>query len=288
LVMRTITLLGLLLSLPVALAAGEIEWRGAVEGNRIGGRMISAGYLKGKVVMVDCRDYGVKPSIEPMKRLQSVWSAYKTKPFILVGSHRGESSSKRVAAVMERLEITYPVYRDFAAVGIKSDKADGDDKPTNKIYVLDETGKVAYAGSDDRAAMGVVGTALMNMAAPRSVKEWKHFLDWETKNIPGRAYLRLKDFESQYPTEAREAYGEVMDALGERPEIKKLSKLVAAAKLVKDRDPNSPAALKLTKEKIDSLIEKYEPLKECRDPNVVQEAKNALAELKWASATLSK
>lgn len=286
--MRTITLLGLLLSLPVALAAGEIEWRGAVEGNRIGGRMISAGYLKGKVVMVDCRDYGSKANKDVLPRLQSIWSAYKSKPFILVGSHRGEAKNEKVNKIMDKLGLTFPVYRDFGVDSVEKSKMNDDVEAKSFIYVLDETGKVAYSGQDDRAAMGVVGSSLMNMAAPRNVKEWKHFLDWETKNIPGRAYLRLKDFESQYPSEAKEAYGEVMDALDNRPEIKKLSKLVAAAKLVKDRDPNSHAAQKLTKDKIDILIEKYEPLKECRDPNVVQEAKNALAELKWASATLSK
>ena len=285
--MRTITLLGILLSFPVALAAGEIEWHGTSDDNRIGGRMISSGYLRGKVVMVDCRDYGSRANKDVLPRLQSIWSAYKSKPFILVGSHRGQTADGKIGKLMEKMGLTFPVYRDFGVASVEKGRK-VDEELNSFIYVLDETGKVAYFGTDDRAAMGVVGSSLMNMAAPRSVKEWKHFLDWETKNIPGRAYLRLKDFEAQHPAEAKEAYGEVMEKLENRPEIKKLSKLVAAAKLVKDRDPNSAASQKVTKDKIEILIEKYEPLKQCRDPNVVQEAKNALAELKWASATLSK
>ena len=269
-----------------AACSGSVEWNNADEENRVGGRMISAGYLKGKVVLVDCRDYGSPASADALLRLQALWGAYKSKPFVLVGSHRGSSSAKKAAAAMKKSGVTFPVYRGFTCT--KEPKPREGDEDMALIYVMDETGRRLYAGPDDRAASGIVGSALINMAAPQSQKEWRRYLDWEVENTPGRAYLRLKEFAQKHPSAAKEAYGEKMIEMSKSSEIKKLAKLVAAMRLIKDRDPSSPAAQKITKSKVDDIIEQYEDLKDAKNPAVVQEAKNALAELKWISATLKK
>ena len=266
------------LALAVAAAtAGAVEWQNAEPEARLGGRMISAGYLKGKVVMVDCRDYGQKANLEAMKRLQALWTAYKSKPFVLVGSHTGAASDRRIAAIMEKFGLTYPIYRDF-----------GCEKAGDEISVFDETGKRYYSGGDDKAAQAVVGQLLLSMAAPQTEQEWTHYLDWEVQHTPGNAYLRLKEFAKKFPAAARERYGDDMKRFTASDDVKKLAKLVEVARLMKDRDTASAGAQKLTKAKVDEQIRKFAALKASDDPAVVQEAKNALAELAWVKATLTK
>ena len=266
------------LALAVAAAtAGAVEWQNAEPEARLGGRMISAGYLKGKVVMVDCRDYGQKTNLEAMKRLQALWTAYKSKPFVLVGSHTGAASDRRIAAIMEKFGLTYPIYRDF-----------GCDNAGDEISVFDETGKRYYSGGDDKAAQAMVGQLLLSMAAPHTEKEWTHYLDWEVQNTPGNAYLRLKEFAKNFPAVAKERYGDDMKRFTASDDVKKLAKLVEVARLMKDRDTASAGAQKLTKAKVDEQIRKFAALKASDDPAVMQEAKNALAELAWVKATLTK
>jgi hypothetical protein len=260
-----------------AVTAGAVEWQNAEPDARLGGRMISAGYLKGKVVMVDRRDYGQKANLEAMKRLQALWIAYKSKPFVLVGSHTGTASDRRIAAVMEKFDLTYPIYRDFGGEGVGEE-----------ISVFDETGKRHYAGGDDKAAQAVVGQLLLSMAAPQTEQEWAHYLDWEVKHTPGNAYLRLKEFAKSFPAAAKERYGDDMNRLAASDDVKKLAKLVEIARLMKDRDMASAGAQKLTKARVDEQIRKFAALKASDDPAVVQEAKNALAELAGVKATLTK
>ena len=266
------------MALAVAAAtAGAVEWQNAEPEARLGGRMISAGYLKGKVVMVDCRDYGQKTNLEAMKRLQALWAAYKSKPFVLVGSHTGAASDRRIAAIMEKFGLTYPIYRDF-----------GCESAGDEISVFDETGKRYYSGGDDKAAQAVVGQLLLSMAAPQTEQEWAHYLDWEVQHTPGNAYLRLKEFAKNYPAAAKERYGDDMKRLAASDDVKKLAKLVEIARLIKARDTASAGAQKLTKAKVDEQIRKFAALKTSDDPAIVQEAKNALAELAWVKATLTK
>ena len=260
-----------------AATAGAVEWQNAEPEARLGGRMISAGYLKGKVVMVDCRDYGQKTNLEAMKRLQALWSAYKSKPFVLVGSHTGAASDRRIAAIMEKFGLTYPIYRDF-----------GCETAGDEISVFDETGKRYYSGGDDKAAQAVVGQLLLSMAAPQTEQEWTHYLDWEVRHTPGNAYLRLKEFAKNFPAVAKERYGDDMKRFAASDDVKKLAKLVEVARLMKDRDTASAGAQKLTKAKVDEQIRKFAALKASDDPAIMQEAKNALAELAWVRATLTK
>jgi len=261
----------------VAATAGAVEWQNAEPEARLGGRMISAGYLKGKVVMVDCRDYGQKTNLEAMKRLQALWAAYKSKPFVLVGSHTGAASDRRIAAIMEKFGLTYPIYRDF-----------GCETAGDEISVFDETGKRYYSGGDDKAAQAVVGQLLLSMAAPQTEQEWTHYLDWEVRHTPGNAYLRLKEFAKDFPAVAKERYGDDMKRFAASDDVKKLAKLVEVARLMKDRDTASAGAQKLTKAKVDEQIRKFAALKASDDPAIMQEAKNALAELAWVRATLTK
>ncbi len=255
------------------------EWENVGAADRLGGRMISAGYLRGKVVVLDRRDYGdvSKENREAIRRLQALWAAYKTKPFIVLGGHTGKAGAKRVVAVLKKLGVTYPVYADARA-----DSAD--EEP--RISVFDSTCRnKLYTGADPRVAGGVAGGALLSASAPATAEQYGFLLDYEIEKLPGRAYLRLKEFRSRFPEEARN-YDAAWKKLAGDADVKRLAKLCELSRLVKDRDVADQKAQKLTPAMLEKTIKKYEDLKRHENPFIVQEAKNALADIKWSAATL--
>lgn len=267
------------------------EWTNLTPENRLGGRMVSAGYLRGKVVVLDCRDYGDKANFADIRALQQLWACYKTKPFVIIGSHRGKQDPKRMAAILDRLGVTYPVYAQAELKGIST-------ATVPCLYVMDSTCTVRlYAGSAVRSVNGCVGNAIFSACRPAAAKQWKRLLDFELTNLPGQAYLHLKSLLAQkdcleevrrtYPDDLR-AWMAAYEKAKASDEIKKLAKLVELATLVKDRDTQAKESKKITKAVINKNIEKFEALKESANPFVVQEAKNALADLKFVEATLSK
>lgn len=257
-----------------------VEWKHVGVEDQLGGRMISAGYLQGKTVLVDCRDYGNKECIEHVRALQNLWASYKTKPFVLLGSHRGEADAKKIERIVKGLGITYPVYKS-AALGENEPQFLG-----NFLYLVDETGRVIFTGTDEHRASGVLASLLMATAIPTQPKAFMRYLDFELENLPGRGLLRLREFREKFPEEAK-AYEERWEQMKENRELKKLAKLVSLAAAVKDRDQaDGKQERKITPQLIEKAIEKFSSLKESSDPRIVQEAKNALAELKWAQADL--
>jgi len=280
----------------VAFASGACgyEWMNVSQETRIGGRMVSPGYLRGKVVLLDCRDYADPDNAEAIKRLQAVWATYKTKPFIVLGSHRGAASTAKVRAAMDKLGVTYPVYR---CAGLSKGEFENPDGKA-LVYVIDSTcTRRLYGGKDDRAATGVVGSAIFAARMPSNAKQWKFLLDYELENLPGQAYLRLKalmdskdawdEMLSKFPEDASR-YKDARAKLSESNEVKKLAKLVELARLVKDRDTESEKAKKIQPKHLERVEEKYESLKGSDNPYIVQEAKNALVDIQFAKATLKK
>ena len=268
------------------------EWTNVKPESRIGGRMISVGYLKGKVVLLDHRDYGDEKEFPAIQRLQAIWATYKTKPFVLVGSHYGKHDRERVEKVMKKFGVTFPVYDDVRLM--KTDWSDEDRASMKQTYesgkpllmVMDSTcTKRLYYGYDDRSATGVIGSAIMGASRPMAPKQWDYLLKWETNNLPGKAYVRLKDYRAQYPRDAAK-FDAFWAKCKDSDELNQLAKLVELSRLVKDRDTNSASAKKITPEVLEKAIEKYSPLKQSEDPAVSQEAKNALADIKWSASSL--
>lgn len=279
-----------------AMAAGvyAYEWDNVGPDKRLGGRMISAGYLRGKVVLLDRRDYTDPANAETIRQLQTLWATYKSKSFILLASQHGFATKTKMEETLKKLGVTYPVYQDakLTKPGASEEdleimkKAFEDDRPS--IVILDSTcQRKLYNGRDARAAQGVVGSAILAASVPMAPKQYNFLLDWELKHLPGRAYLRLKEYRSKFPKDAAR-YASDFESLSGRDEIKKLAKLVELSRQVKDRDVSSKAAQRLTPEILQTATEKYAPLKQSADPLVAQEAKNALADIKFSEATLGK
>ncbi len=257
---------------------------------RLGGRMASNGYLKGKVVLLDVRDYSKTQDASAMTQIQDIWAAFKSKQFVAIGSNNNSDSSEAARALIKRLNLTYSVYD---GVRLKNDDAEAE--LAEGVYVFDSVGRKVYYGNEPRMAMGVVGNAIFSTRIPSTLKSWKDILDYETSNLPGQAYLRirdlksrkdiLRDFVAKYPEDAKKL-SEIWKGYSNNSEVKRLAKLVEMSRLVKDADKSSKQARRITRAQIDRLISQYSILTKSEDALISQEAKNALADLKFSRATL--
>ena len=95
-----------------AFAADPVEWENVDPAHYLAGRMASAGYLRGKVVCLDYRDYGDKSGVDGMRRLEEVWQTFKMKPFVLIGSHRGTAGAEKIKRIADGLKLTFPIYKE--------------------------------------------------------------------------------------------------------------------------------------------------------------------------------
>jgi hypothetical protein len=283
-----------LIAAMVASAGFGVEWMNVVPDSRVGGRMASCGYLKGKVVLLDVRDYSENAEAAVMKQIQDVWAAYKSKQFVALGSHVGSSGSKEAAGnLIKSLHLTYSIYSDVA---VKNDEGAIEDLQRG-VYVFDSTGKRLYFGKDPRQAMGIVGSAIFAESIPSSTAGWKAVLDYEIANLPGQAYLRIRDLKNhkdvlkklskEYPADVKR-YAATWREYGENSEVKKLAKLVETTRLIKDRDKNSRASKRLSAATLENLIKQYSVLTQSENPLIAQEAKNSLADLKFVKAELGR
>lgn len=271
--------------------SAECRWTNITPESHIAGRMASPGYLRGKIVILDRRDYARKECENEILKLQAAWTSYKTKDFILVGSHCGTAGTDKVAKIAARLGLTYPIYANA-----KFDPDDPDTGDETIVAVYDSvSGKRLYTGHFTHDAIGIAGSALMNLRIPPSAKAWKRCLDYEFKFLPARACLRLKELESDrktlsaftaaYPDDIVR-YRKRSKELARRQDMRKLVDLVRLSRQVKDCDP--ALSRKLSVKAIGQKIKQFSVLKDNEDEIVAQEAKNAIADLIFAKATMEK
>ena len=263
-------------------AAGAVEWKNVDADHYCGGRKASSGYLQGKVVLVDRWGVGCPPCRALLPRVESIWKSFKTKPCVVLGGHcEGWGTAEGIKKLVDQNALTYPMYE---GAGLAANEPKFDAIPF--LYVVDETGRIVYSGHGEREATEALVTALTDMESPRSIEQWKRFLDYELDNLPGRAYLRLKEFNKKHPSEAK-AFLPKAKAMFALPKIKDLADLVAIAKEYKDYVAKTPIEKKQFPSKVKAAIRKYTPLvKALEDPRMVQEAKNSIADLKWTLADL--
>ena len=268
----------------VAVAARPVAWENLDEAHHLAGRMASSGYLRGKVVYVDCRDYGDKGGVEAMQRMEEAWQTFKMKPFVMLGSHRGEADAEKIKRIAKGLRLTYPIYRD-AGVQRTKEQEEADPERIGFVYVVECTGRILYRGKDDRRAFGVVASALMAMRSPQTPKQWKHYIDFDVEVLPGRAVLELEDYRKAFPNESRE-YDAVWARFQDDEEIRRVAKLERLTLQAKDYDFSDARARRLSTDKIKLAIDAFSDLKKSKNQAVAQEAKNCIAELMWTSARL--
>ena len=266
----------------VLLSAGAVEWRNVDEEHRLAGRRASAGYLQGKVVLVVRWGAKNEASKALLPRIEELWSSFKSKPFVILGGHVGGwGGAEAVRAAVEEKGVTFPVYED---AGLAVNEPVFEEPPF--LYVVDETGKFIYRGKDDRLMTQAVVQALTDLESPRSLRQWRRYLDCEFANLPAHAYLRLKAFKAKFPKEAEEYLPKARE-LVKIDRLKKVADLVEFAQRAKDAPKFGPTE-QAKREKYEALVkgvlESCAPLRDVADLRLAQEAKNALADLTWAAA----
>lgn len=267
------------------LSAGAVEWKNLDADHYLGGRKASEGYLQGKIVMVvrwDASNRVDQASSGMLERMEDIWESFKTKRFVLLGSPFCDLSAADAAkASVAAAKLTFPVY---AGAGKAEHEPRFRGLPT--IYVIDETGLCIYVGKDDRLATTAIVQSLTDMESPKNEKQWRRFLDSEFKNLPAHAYLRLKAFNRKFPMEANDYLPQAKE-LVKIDGLKKVADLVEFARRAKDAPkfgPNEKAKRQKYEALVRSTIESCEPLKNVEDQRLAQEAKNAIADLKWTAA----
>ena len=136
-------------------------WKGLVGANWYCGKKLTEKALDGKIVMVYAFSEADEDSVALLPRIENVWSAYRTKPFIVLGSHRGGRSAKAEAAI-RKAKVTFPVYED---AGRTKEPGSGGRYPL--IYVVDDTGRMIYRGRSDLVATEAVVTAIPEVGKKR-------------------------------------------------------------------------------------------------------------------------
>ena len=271
------------MSLSLVIATAEAaEWRNVDAEHYLAGRKASSGYLQDKVVLAV--RWGAKDAAgkDLLVRAEELWTSFKSKSFVVLGGHVGSGGDAEAAkAVAAAAKVSFPVYAD---AGLATNEPAFVETPF--IYVVDATGKFIYRGADDRLATQAIVQALTDAEAPRSLKQWRRYLGYEFAHLPAHAYLRLKAFKEKYPKEANEYLPQAKE-LVKLDGLKKVADLVDFARRAKDAPKFGPKE-KAKREKYEALvrgvIESCAPLKTVADPRLAQEAKNALADLKWTEA----
>lgn len=136
------------------------DWKGLERANWYCGKKLTEKALAGKIVMVFAFSETSPDSIALLPRLEQLWSAYKTKPFMLLGSHRG-GRSPQVERLVKKARLTFPVYED---AGRTQEPPAGGHYPL--VYVVDDKGKLIYRGRSELGATEAFINALPKVGKP--------------------------------------------------------------------------------------------------------------------------
>ena len=128
-------------------------WQGLDEANWYSGAKLTDADLANKVVLV----YSFSGDDEMMPRIQQLWASFKTKPFVILASHKGGKDAAAVNAIVAKHKLTMPVY-EGAGYAL--------DAPASTLYVVSHRGLVVWSGSEDRDATDAFVTAIGDVGRP--------------------------------------------------------------------------------------------------------------------------
>lgn len=144
--------------------SSEAAWRNLSDDAHYAGPKLTEQDLTGKVVLVDCWGVHCPPCRALLPRMEQLWKSFKSKPFVLVGSHCQGRNPEKVKELVEANKLTYPIYERFGL-------ADGEPsfRALPFMYVVNHRGRVVYSGSDERAATEALVTAIGEIGGPMSL-----------------------------------------------------------------------------------------------------------------------
>ena len=136
-------------------------WKGLEDANWYCGKKITEKALEGKIVMVYAFSEKDEDSVALLPRIEQLWFAYKTKPFVIIGSHRG-GKSEAISRIVRKSRLTFPVYE---GAGRTKEPSAGGHYPI--VYVVDDAGKMIYRGRSELEATEAFVDALPNVGKKR-------------------------------------------------------------------------------------------------------------------------
>ena len=129
-------------------------WKGLEPENWYCGKKLTESSFDGKIVMVYVFSESSEDSVALLPRIENLWSAYKSKPLVVLGSHRGGKSAK-AANIIKKAKVTFSVYED---AGRTQEPSAGGRYPI--VYVVDDTGRMIYRGRSDLEATEAIVTTI--------------------------------------------------------------------------------------------------------------------------------
>ncbi len=148
-------ILAMVLALGAAVAAQAGTWNGLTEENWISGPKLTEADLAGKVVLVDEWGVGCPICIAMLPNIQSLWSSFSSKPFVIIGSHRQGRAADKLSECIKKHKLTYPIYQ---WAGLNGEPGNGGGLPF--LYVVNHRGKIVYTGRSHPEATEAIVNAL--------------------------------------------------------------------------------------------------------------------------------
>ena len=140
-------------------------WKGLEPENWYCGKKLTESSFDGKIVMVYVFSESSEDSVALLPRIESVWSAYKSKPLVVLGSHRGGKTAK-AENLIRKAKVTFSVYED---AGRTHEPSAGGRYPI--VYVVDDAGRMIYRGRSDLEATEAVVTAIPNVGKSSAARK---------------------------------------------------------------------------------------------------------------------
>lgn len=129
-------------------------WRGLEAGNWSAGRRLNASALAKKVVFCYVWDSSVPESVAQLPRIEEIWNGFKSKPFVVLASHRG-TDREAARKALKGAKATFSAYE-----GVAHEKEPPALRSLPYIYVLDHRGKMVYRGHSHQDATESLVTAI--------------------------------------------------------------------------------------------------------------------------------
>ena len=132
--------LATLVAVVTACTVSAVEWRGLDEASWCSGPKLTPEKLNGKVVLVDRWGVFCPPCRASLPHIEAIWRRFRSKPFVVIGSHCQGDERAKIAELVAANKLTYSIYLHAGVV---------DEPPASGIpafYIVNHAGKIVYQG----------------------------------------------------------------------------------------------------------------------------------------------
>jgi len=101
-------------ALSALFASGAAKWKNLDDKAHVCGPKLTEADLLGKAVLVFYWDVADDRSVKCLPEVEKVWSAFKTKKFVVVGNYTGVKNDEKIKEAVQKNKVTFPVYYKFS------------------------------------------------------------------------------------------------------------------------------------------------------------------------------